>query len=135
MTDVPGRSVIPNSGACLASRNVLEGRARVRWMVREPSKAPVDNGWRIFSAIDDSQYLNTPGNLQIASFDQVCAIEPALIGIYDLPVGSDLQIVDDGQRISIVETATGRELGEDELYVPGNPVRDWGAATPRPAQG
>jgi len=32
----------------------------------------------------------------------------------------------------VVDTPTGRELGENELYVPGDPVRDWGAATPRP---
>ena len=25
---------IPNAGACLATRNVLEGRGRVRWVVR-----------------------------------------------------------------------------------------------------
>lgn len=127
-----GVEFIPDAGACLASGNVLSGRGRVRWMVREESKAAADNGWRIFSVIDDTQYLSTPGSLQIASFNDVCAIEPALIGIYDLPVGSDLQIVDDGSRISIVETRTGRELGEDELYVPGQPVRDWGPNTPRP---
>jgi hypothetical protein len=126
---------IANAGACLASRNVLEGRARVRWMVREKSKAAADNGWRVFSAMDDSEFLNTPGNLQVVAFDQLCQIEPALIGIYDLPVGSDLQIVDDGQRIAIVDTRTGRELGVADLYVPGNPVRDWGADTPRPARG
>ncbi|KRD44157.1 hypothetical protein ASE38_08335 [Cellulomonas sp. Root930] len=130
---LPYVEFIANAGACLASRNVLERRARARWMVREPSKAPADNGWRIFSAIDDAQYLATPGNLQIAAFNQVCALEPALIGIYDLPIGSDLQIVDDGTRVSVVDTRTGRELTDDDLYVPGNPVRDWGAATPRPS--
>lgn len=129
-----GVEFIANAGACLASGNVLTRRGRVRWMVREESKAPADNGWRIFSAIDDSDYLNTPGSLQIASFNDVCAIEPALIGIYDLPVGSDLQIVDDGSRVSIVDTRTGRTIPEDDLYVPGDPVRDWGPDTPRPAR-
>ena len=129
-----GVEFIANAGACLASGNVLTRRGRVRWMVREESKAPADNGWRIFSAIDDSAYLNTPGSLQIAAFNDVCAIEPALIGIYDLPVGSDLQIVDDGSRVSIVDTRTGQELSDDDLYVPGEPVRDWGTRTPRPTQ-
>jgi hypothetical protein len=131
---VPYVEFIANAGACLATRNVLEGRGRVRWMVREPSKAPADNGWRIFSAIDDAQYLADPANLQIVAFNQVCALEPALIGIYDLPVGSDLQIVDDGSRVRVVETRTGRELADEDLYVPGNPVRTWGPATPRPHQ-
>lgn len=133
--NIPYVEFIPNSGACLASGNVLSGRGRIRWMVRETSKAPADNGWRVFSHIDTGEYLADPNNLQVVAFNQLCALEPALIGIYDLPVGSDLQVVDDGSRISIVETRTGREIPEEELYVPGNPTRDWGQNTPRPYQG
>lgn len=96
--------LIPKAGACLASKNGLEGRGRVRWMVREQSQAPVDNGWRIFSDIDTSEYLADPANLQITDYNDVCAIEPALIGIWDMPVGSDLQLVDDELGIRIVDT-------------------------------
>ena len=41
-------------------------------------------------------------------FNDLCAIEPALIGIWDMPVGSDLQIVRDEQGIHIFDTPTGR---------------------------
>jgi len=123
---------IKDAGACLATKNVMKRRGRVRWMVREPSVVGPDNGWRIFSDIDTDEYLADASNFQIVSFNDVCAIEPALIGIYDLPIGSDLQITDDGQHIRIVETITGRALTMEELYVPGNPVRDWGDATPQP---
>jgi len=115
MTEYP--EFIPKAGACLVSVNVLSGAGRVRWMVRKPSQAPVDNGWRIFSSIDTSEFLAEAGNLQITDFNQVCAIEPALIGIYDFPVGSDLQIVDDGQ-IRIVDTLTGRVVPPENFYVP-----------------
>ena len=109
---------IPKAGACMVSKNVLSGAGRVRWMTRVPSQAPVDNGWRIFSHIDTSEYLADPNNLQITDFNAACAIEPALIGIYDFPVGSDLQIVDDGEGIHIVDTPTGREIPQENLYVP-----------------
>lgn len=56
---------IPEAGACLATANVLEGRGRVRWMVRGASKAPADNGWQIMSHIDDSAYLNDTSNWRI----------------------------------------------------------------------
>ncbi|MCL2850564.1 MAG: DUF2185 domain-containing protein [Micrococcales bacterium] len=134
MSGLPYVEIIPKSGACIASNNVVERRGRIRWMVREHGHGPADNGWRVFSAIDTSEYLSRAENMQVVAFNQLCALEPALIGIYDLPVGSDLQVVDDGQRIRIVETQTGRELAEDELYVPGNPPRDWGPATPHPAR-
>lgn len=79
---------------------------------------PADNGWRIFSSIDSEAYLADPSNLQVADFNAVCALEPALIGIYDFPVGSDLQIVDDGSGIRVVETATGREVPAENFFVP-----------------
>lgn len=109
---------IPKAGACLASKNVLSRAGRVRWMLRVPSKAPADNGWRIFSDIDSQEYLADPKNLQVTDFNAVCALEPALIGIYDFPVGSDLQIVDDGDGIHVVDTATGQEVPPDNFYVP-----------------
>lgn len=117
MTDQP---LIPGAGACLVSKNVLSGAGRVKWMVREPSQAPADNGWRIFSHVDTSEYLHDAANLAIADFNSICELEPALIGIWDLPVGSDLQLVDEGRRLAIVDTATGRPVPEDRLYVPGD---------------
>ncbi len=109
---------IPKAGACLTTKNVLSGAGRVKWMVREESRAPVDNGWRIFSSIDTSDYLADSSNMEIVDYNAVCEIEPALIGIWDLPVGSDLQIVDEGEGIKIVDTASGREIPPESFYVP-----------------
>ncbi|AQA02945.1 hypothetical protein BVC93_11445 [Mycobacterium sp. MS1601] len=108
----------PKAGACLATANVMQRRGLVRWMWRRPSQGPADNGWRIMSHIDTSEYLNTPGNWQMVSYNEVCAIEPALIGIWDFPVGSDLQIVRDDRGIRVVDTPTGREIPRENLYVP-----------------
>jgi len=109
---------IPKAGACLTSKKVLTRAGRVKWMVREESQAPADNGWRIFSHIDTDDYLADSANLQIVDYNQVCALEPALIGIWDFPVGSDLQIVDEGEGIRIVDTASGRVVPTESLYVP-----------------
>ena len=112
---------IPKAGACLLSKNVIEGRGRLRWMVRVKSQVPEDNGWRFFSHIDDSAYLADPENLQVVDFNQACLFEPALIGIWNFPVGSDLQIVDDGKSIQVVDTKTGRVVPREEFYVPADP--------------
>ncbi|WP_110182651.1 DUF2185 domain-containing protein [Nocardioides solisilvae] len=109
---------IPRAGACVASGNVLSGAGRVRWMVREESSAPADNGWRIFSHLDTEEYLDDPENLHVADFNAVCMLEPALIGIWDLPVGSDLQLVVDEAGIHVVDTPTGREVPREELHDP-----------------
>jgi hypothetical protein len=115
MTATP--EFIPAAGACLMSLNAYEGRAPVRWMVRGESNAAADNGWRIMSAIDTGEYLDTPGNWRITSFNEACAIEPALIGIYDFPVGTDLTLERDG-AIRIIDNASGREIPPENFYVP-----------------
>ena len=109
---------ITGAGACLATTNVMSGLGRVRWMVREASQHAADNGWRIMSHIDTSDYLASESCWQVVDFNAVCALEPALIGIWDLPVGADLQLVDDELGIRVVDTRSGRELTEDQLFVP-----------------
>lgn len=109
---------IPNAGACVTTKNVLSRAGRVKWMVREESRARADNGWRIFSRIDTEEYLADASNMQVVDYNTVCEIEPALIGIWDFPVGSDLQLVDDGARLTVVETASGREIPPENFYVP-----------------
>lgn len=116
---MPYTEFIPNAGACLATTNVMSGRGRVRWMVREDSQDPVDNGWRVMSHIDDEAYLNSAGCWQVVDYNDLCALEPALVEVWSLPVGSDLQLVDDGAGVCIVDAATGRQV------IP--------AAPPRPA--
>lgn len=112
------KEFIPHSGACLATGNVMDRRGKVRWMVRVPSTGGADNGWQILSEIDTSEYLKDKNNWRIVAYNDVCHIEPALIFIYDFPVGSDLEIVRDGSRTSIVDSITGREVPPELFYVP-----------------
>lgn len=109
---------IPQAGLCLASKNVLSGAGWIRWLVREESKAPQDNGWRVFSHIDTTEYLHQASNLEIVDYNRVCELEPALIGVWDFPVGSDLQIVVGEDGTTVVDTATGRVIGPEEFFVP-----------------
>lgn len=90
---IPPPEFIRDAGACVVSLNVMNEVAPLRWLVREPSMNPSDNGWRFFSAIDDETYLDNADNLTVASFNAVAAIEPAIISLYLQPVGSDLELV------------------------------------------
>ena len=108
---------IPNAGVCIATLNVINKTGVVRWMVRNPPQAYVDSGWEIMSHLDTTEYLNDPTNWRIVDFNYLCGIEPALIGIWDMPIGSDLQIVRD-DRIRIFDTPTGREIPVEAWYVP-----------------
>lgn len=110
--------LIPDAGTCIASRSVFTQNSPVRWMIREVEKFSDDNGWRIFALNDSDEYLQDPQNLIKVDFNKLCMIEPSLIGIWNFPVGSRLQIVDDELGKRIVDTPTGVEIAQDDLYTP-----------------
>lgn len=105
---------IKNAGGCVVSKNILTGKGRIKWLIREQSVDKVDNGWRFFSDIDDDDFINNPDNLAICDFNTIANIEPALIGIYLLPVESDLQLVVEDGKISFFDNMTGEQV--DPIY-------------------
>ncbi|WP_262421950.1 DUF2185 domain-containing protein [Bacillus aquiflavi] len=74
----------------------------------------MDNGWRFFSDIDDDDFINNPDNLTVCNFNTVANIEPAILGIYLLPVGSDLQIVAENGKIVFFDNISGNKI--DPVY-------------------
>lgn len=102
---------IKNAGACLVSKNILSGQGKLKWLLREESiDNKVDNGWRFFSDIDTSDYLDNPDNLATCDFNTVAEIEPAIIAIYLLPVGSDLQLVKEDGKITFYDNITEQPI-------------------------
>ena len=106
---------IKDSGGCLVSRNIIDGRGHIKWARREKPVNPVDNGWRILPDADTDDFLNTPGNLVVASFNSIANIEPALIGIDTLPVGTDLQLVVHNGRRRWYDNTTGQDITDQLL--------------------
>jgi hypothetical protein len=101
---------VPNSGTSIATRNVLDGTARLRYFVRENPVAPADNGWRFLSEIDDEEYINDPENLRVVSFNSVADIEPAIIPILHIPVGTNLELTRDSTGLHFIDNTTGQKL-------------------------
>jgi hypothetical protein len=121
--NVKPNEFIKNAGGVLVSRRILEEQSPLKWAFREASVNPVDNGWRFLSIDDDDEFLETPGNLVVADFNTVAAIEPAIIEIYLLPVGSDLQLVreNDGTLV-FYDNQTGKPLNEGSPRLGSNPT-------------
>lgn len=101
---------IKKAGACIVSRNIMNETGKLKWILREKSIGAVDNGWRFFSEIDDDDYINNPENLVVCDFNTVANIEPAILGIYELPIGSDLQLVSENGKIRFIDNLTGKEI-------------------------
>ena len=91
---------INNAGAAIVSRKIVERTGNIKWLTREEPFGPQDSGWRVLSDRDTAEYLDDPKNMTVVDFNELCNLEPACIGIYDLPIGSDIQRVvePDGRR-------------------------------------
>jgi len=101
---------IQKAGGCIVSKNIISGNGKLKWLVREKSVDKADNGWRFFSDIDDDEYLSNSNNLEICDFNTVANIEPAVLGIYLLQVGSDLQLVIENGKRKLFDNLTGQEV-------------------------
>lgn len=99
---------IKKAGPSIVSKNIINETGKLKWILREKSIDVVDNGWRFFSEIDDDDFINNPDNLVVCDFNTVANIEPAILGIYELPIGSDLQLVSENGKIRFVDNLTGK---------------------------
>ena len=100
---------IKNPGGCVVSRNILDGKGELQWCVREKSCNAVDNGWRFFSSVDDEEYLSHAENMTICNFNTVAEIEPAVLAIYNMPVGTDIVLIREN-GIHFYDEKTGEEV-------------------------
>lgn len=102
---------IKDAGASLVSLNVLDEKGHVKWLVREEPVNVADNGWRVLSEIDTDEFLADPANMVIVDFNVIVEMEPAIQGVYGLPIGSDIQLVigSDGSR-RWFDNLTGQEI-------------------------
>lgn len=98
-----------NLGGCTVSKSLYERRGRLKWCVRDKSKHEVDTGWLFFSDIDTEEDLHHAENFCICRYETVIEIEPAVLFIYDFPIGTDLMFVEDGRRF-FIDNKTGEEV-------------------------
>lgn len=99
-----------NLGGCIITKSLYEGSSKLKWIFREESVNQVDNGWRAIGDTDTQEYINTPGNNMVVDFDRLVEIEPAVLAIYDMPVGTDLEFCHDETGRYFIDSNTGKRL-------------------------
>lgn len=101
---------IVGMGGCVVSNHITNGEGLLKWCVRDKSCHPADNGWRFLADNDDEEYLSKAGNMSIWNFETIVDIEPAILAIYDMPVGTDLTLIRKGRKKYFVDTETGERV-------------------------
>ena len=99
-------------GASIVSNNILENKANIKWILRENSVNELDNGWRFLSEIDTEEYLSHAENMSICDWSTIVEIEPAVLSIFNMPIGTELTIIYEDERLYFLDTITGQKLSQ-----------------------
>ena len=97
-------------GGCVVSKNILDGKGIIKWCIRESFLNEFDNGWRFLSEIDTDDFLSDSSNMVVCDWGTIINIEPAIMLIFDLPIGTDITLVKEGKTKKFVYTETGIEI-------------------------
>lgn len=97
-------------GASIVSNNILENKANIKWILRENSVNELDNGWRFLSEIDTEEYLSHAENMSICDWSTIVEIEPAVLSIFNMPIGTELTIIYEDERVYFLDSNSGQKL-------------------------
>ena len=104
------KNAMENAGGTVITKSIYEGQSSLKWIYRESPSDKNDNGWRAIGDTDTQEYMDDPQNSIVVDFNTLVEIEPAVLKIYELPVGTDLELVYDGKERYFVDTNTGERL-------------------------
>ena len=109
-------------GASIVSNNILENKANIKWILREDSVNELDNGWRFLSEIDTEDYLSHAENMSICDWSTIVEIEPAVLSIFNMPIGTELTMIYEDERVCFLDTITGQKLSQQDVKVSLHPL-------------
>lgn len=97
-------------GGSVISKNILNNKGRLKWCFREKEVNSLDNGWRFLSDIDTDEYLADADNMAVCDWGTVMEIEPAVMMIFDMPVGTELTLVEENNKKYFIDSQTGEKI-------------------------
>lgn len=97
-------------GASIVSNHILENKANIKWILRENSVNELDNGLRFLSEIDTEEYLSHAENMSICDWGTIVEIEPAVLSIFNMPIGTELTIIYEDERVYFFRNYLSRML-------------------------
>lgn len=97
-------------GGSVVSKNILGKKGKLKWLIREESMNSVDNGWRMFSDIDTDEFLSNASNMAICDWGTIFEIEPAIMSIFEMPIGTELELVEENGKKYFINTLSGEKL-------------------------
>ena len=97
-------------GTVTISRNLLLESSQLKWCVREIPKGEIDTGWVFLAESDSEEFLADKNNWCIVPFEVMIEKEPAILSIFNCPIGSDLTLVINNGKRYFIDSKTGKTI-------------------------
>lgn len=104
------KQYITGAGGSIVTKSLLNKTSQLKWLFRQES--PYGNGWVAFGDTDTQDYVNNPDNMSIVDFNTLANLEPTVLNVFHMPIGTDLEFRCDKSGKYFVDTKTGQEIRE-----------------------
>ena len=106
------KKYVENAGSCIVTKSLLNGESNFRWLFREEPLDNIDTGWLAFGDSDNDDYVNDPKNLSVVDLNTLINIEPTILNVYEMPVGTDLIFIEEDGEKYFINAKTNEQIRE-----------------------
>ena len=106
------KKYVENAGSCIVTKSILNGETKFRWLFREEPLNNIDTGWMAFGDSDNDDYVNDPKNLTVVDLNTLINIEPTILNVYEMPVGTDLIFIEEDGDKYFINAKTNEQIRE-----------------------
>ena len=106
------KKYVENAGSCIVTKSLLNGESNFRWLFREEPLDNIDTGWMAFGDSDNDDYVNDPKNLTVVDLNTLINIEPTILNVYEMPVGTDLIFIEEDGEKYFINAKTNEQIKE-----------------------
>ena len=97
-------------GFVLATKMLVEGKRKVRYMYHEKTTNSQDSGWRFFCGEEDDDYVNNPENIAIYDINTILEIDKSILPYLNASTGVAFEKEDENATFVVSE---GIHTGEE----------------------
>ena len=106
------KKYVENVGSCIITKSLLNGETKLRWLFREEPLNNIDTGWIAFGDSDNDDYVNNPKNLTVVALNTLVNIEPTVLNVYEMPIGTDLIFINENGEKYFINSKTNEQIRE-----------------------
>ena len=106
------KKYVENAGSCIVTKSLLNSETNFRWLFREEPLNNIDTGWMAFGDSDNDEYVNDPKNLTVVDLNTLINIEPTILNVYEMPVGTDLIFIEEDGEKYFINAKTNEQIRE-----------------------